>query len=129
MRGSDRAKPVGTVRHVAAAQGLFNLVGGLWPLISMASFEAVYGPKADKWLERTVGGLLVTAGLAQLAARSDDELRIARILGIGVAGTLGAIDAFYVPKGRISAVYLQDLACEAFWVAAWRRAATVSSSD
>ena len=116
------AKPLGS-RNVAVAQGLFNVVGGLWPLVSMASFEAVYGPKVDKWLTRTVGGLLVTAGAAQLAARSDDELRIARVLGMGVAGTLGAIDAVYVPKGRISAMYLQDLACEVFWLAAWRRAA------
>jgi hypothetical protein len=123
MRGREAAKPVGTQRHVALAQGAFNLVGGLWPLVSMATFEAVYGPKVDKWLERTVGGLLVTAGIAQLAARSDEELRIARVLGLGVASTLGAIDAVYVPKGRISAMYLQDLACEVFWAAAWRRAA------
>ena len=94
MRRSEAAKPVGTQRHVALAQGVFNLVGGL----------------------------LVTAGIAQLAARSDDELRIARVLGLGVASTLGAIDAVYVPKGRISAMYLQDLVCEVFWVAAWRRA-------
>lgn len=122
MQGSETAKPVGTQRQVAVAQGVFNLVGGLWPLVSMTSFEAVYGPKVDKWLERTVGGLLVTAGIAQVAARSDDELRIARVVGLGVAGTLGAIDAVYVPKGRISAMYLQDLVCEVFWVAAWRRA-------
>ena len=113
---------MGTPRQVSLAQGVFNLLGGLWPLVSMASFEAVYGPKVDKWLVRTVGGLLVTAGVAQLAARSDDELRIARVLGLGVAGTLGAIDAVYVPRGRISAMYLQDLACEAFWMVAWRRA-------
>jgi hypothetical protein len=125
MPGSDTAAAVGTPRHVALAQGLFNVVGGLWPLVSMASFEAVYGPKADKWLERTVGGLLVTAGIAQIAARSDEELRVARLLGLGVAGTLGTIDAVYVPKGRISAMYLQDLACEVFWIAAWRRAARI----
>ena len=105
--------------HVARAQGAFNLVGGLWPLLSMRSFEAVYGPKTDKWLERTVAGLLVTVGISQLLSRTDSELDIARLLGIGTATTLGAIDAIYVPRGRISPVYLQDLACEVGWVAAW----------
>ena len=44
------------------AHGAFNIVGGLWPLIHLRSFEAVFGPKVDRWLEHTVAGLLTTVG-------------------------------------------------------------------
>jgi hypothetical protein len=110
-------------RQVALAQGAFNVVGGLWPLLSIRSFEAVYGPKADRWLEYTVAGLLVGAGATQCSARTPDELRLAGRLGRHVALTLLMIDLIYVPKGRIRITYLQDAVCEAAWLVAWRRAA------
>ncbi|WP_223274031.1 hypothetical protein, partial [Nocardia cerradoensis] len=51
---------------LARAHGAFNLVGGLWPLVSVRSFEAVFGPKQDRWLQYTVGGLLAGTGVVQL---------------------------------------------------------------
>lgn len=105
--------------RVARAQGAFNVVSGLWPILAMRSFEAVYGPKADKWLEYTVAGLLTTVGAAQLSGRSPGHVRVARILGVGTAATLLTIDVVYVPRRRISRMYLQDALCEAGWVAAW----------
>ncbi|MFF3342781.1 hypothetical protein [Streptomyces flavidovirens] len=56
---------------VAVAHGAFNVVGGLWPLLHLRSFEWVFGPKTDVWLQRTTGGLLVSAGVAQLAAAGE----------------------------------------------------------
>jgi hypothetical protein len=53
-------------RLLSRAHGLFNVVSGLWPLMHLPSFEAVCGPKADRWLERTVAGLLLTNGVTQL---------------------------------------------------------------
>jgi hypothetical protein len=106
---------------VARWQGAFNIVGGLWPLVSMRTFEAVYGPKADRWLQCTVAGLLVTIGAAQATARTDEEVRLARILGVGTATTLLAVDVINVPRGRIRWTYLQDGLCEAAWLAAWWR--------
>ena len=35
-----------------AAQGALYVVTGVWPLLHMASFEAVTGPKTDDWLVR-----------------------------------------------------------------------------
>ena len=107
------------MRRLAQAHGAFNLVSGLWPLVSLRSFEWVYGPKADKWLEYTVGGLLTAVGAAQLSSRDEGQIRMARTLGVGVATTLLAIDVIYVPKGRISRMYLQDAACEIGWLAGW----------
>lgn len=105
---------------MARAHGLFNVVNGLWPLLHMRSFEAVSGRKTDRWLVRTVAGLLVTIGVAQLrAGRSPDAVAQARLTGVGTALTLVAVDVYYVGTGRIPRVYLLDAAMEVGWLAAW----------
>ena len=53
---------------VAAAQGLYYLFTGLWPLFSLRTFMAVTGPKVDGWLVKTVGLLLSVTGLVCLLA-------------------------------------------------------------
>jgi hypothetical protein len=108
------------LRALPRAHGLFNLVGGAWPLLSMRSFETVLGPKADRWLVYTVGGLLATVGWAQLRTPATGTgMRTARRLGVGCAGTLLAIDLINAPAGRISRIYLVDAAMEAAWLVAW----------
>ena len=107
------------MRRVATAHGMFNVVSGVWPLVAVRSFEAVYGRKTDRWLQSTVAGLLTTVGVAQLLSRDAPRLPVARALGVGTAATLLAVDAVNVPRGRISRMYLQDAACEVAWLAAW----------
>ncbi len=110
----------GAASRLALAHGLFNALSGLWPLVHMSSFEAVSGPKQDRWLVRTVAGLLLANGLVQMAARrSADGTSMARLIGLGTAGTLAAIDLVYAPKGRISRVYLLDAVIEAGWIGGW----------
>jgi hypothetical protein len=107
---------------IARAQGVFNILGGAWPIVSLRSFEFVYGKKRDIFLQKTVGGLLLSIGCVQLtAADSAEGLRVARRLGIATAVTLLAVDAFYIPKGDMRKTYLQDALCEAAWLAAWLR--------
>lgn len=113
------------MRRLALAQGAFNALGGLWPLVSMRTFEAVYGPKSDKWLEYTLGGLLTTIGTTQILSRSDRQLQLARMLGAGTAGTLLAVDLVNVSRRRISRRYLQDAGCELAFLAAWAWASAV----
>lgn len=101
-------------------QGSFNFITGLWPLVHMRSFEAVSGPKTDKWLVRTVSGLLITIGMEQLRATSRGESNgTAKRLGIGTAATLAAIDLIYVAKGRISRIYLMDAVVEMLIIRRW----------
>jgi hypothetical protein len=115
--------------RLARAHGLFNVVSGLWPLLHMRSFELALGPKVDTWLVRTVAGLLAANGLAQLTAPATDEgLRVAAAIGVGTAATLATVDLVYVPKGRISPVYLVDAAVELGWLAAWARTARGTST-
>ncbi|WP_206206259.1 hypothetical protein [Thermobispora bispora] len=109
---------------LARAQGFFNLVGGLWPIVHRRSFEKVFGPKTDTWLELTVAGLLAAVGWSQLrAASSPESVRHARRIGIATAATLLAIDLIYVTRGRIRPTYLADAIAEAWWIKAWLRPA------
>ncbi|MBB5939042.1 hypothetical protein [Streptomyces zagrosensis] len=107
---------------LTVSHGLFDVVGGLWPLVHRGSFEKAFGPKTDVWLQRTTGGLLVSVGIAQLAAATEPQgFAHARRVGLGTALTLLAIDLIYVAKGRIRPTYLLDAAMEAGWITAWRR--------
>ena len=112
---------------LARAHGAANLVGGLWPLVHLRSFEMVFGPKVDRWLVKTVSGLLVVNGLTQLAASSSAEsVRQARRLGLGTASVLATVDLVYVLERRISKMYLVDAGLEVGWIVAWWRAGASS---
>ena len=104
---------------MAKIHGAFNISGGLWPLIHLRSFEAVFGPKADRWLEYTVAGLLTAVGYAQWRAGTTGDWPHARRLDLASATTLLAIDLIYVPRGRIRWTYLIDAAEEAGLIAGW----------
>jgi hypothetical protein len=110
-----------TTVDLARAHGLCNVLGGAWPLLHMRSFEAVLGPKTDRWLVRTVAGLLVANGVVQLRATGPAEVHQAARIGIGTAAVLLLADLRYAVPGRISRMYLLDAVAEAGWIAAWLR--------
>src|SRR5688572_29508309 len=88
-------------------QGAFYLATGLWPIFHMKSFEAITGPKTDKWLVKTVGGLIAVVGGVLLLDRHRPSLPTRR-LSAGAALALGTADFVFAGKGRISPVYLLD---------------------
>lgn len=102
-----------TRRHVLRAQGSYFVVTGLWPIIHMASFEAVTGPKVDDWLVKMVGLLAAVIGgtlyLAAQRARQTPE-----ILGLAISSAIAftIIDVWYSLAGRISPIYLADAVVE-----------------
>jgi hypothetical protein len=109
--------------RIAILHGVYYLVTGVWPLLSMRTFEAVTGPKADRWLVRMVGvlaavigGVLLRDGLGRKGGRPPDA-------GLAVGAALGfiAIDVVHVTRGRISRIYLLDALAEAAFVGAWLR--------
>ncbi len=126
--------PIGMLQPplLAKAHGAFNIAAGLWPLAHLRSFEAVFGPKADRWLEYTVAGLLTSVGYAQWVAGTEEDWPHARRLGLGTAATLLAIDLIYVPRGRIRWTYLIDAVEEAAliggWVVATRNSGSVADA-
>ncbi|MFO0851378.1 MAG: hypothetical protein U0871_22895 [Gemmataceae bacterium] len=110
-------------------QGVYYLVTGVWPLVSIETFQAVTGPKtdhlatgreADHWLVNTVGVLVTAVAVGLLVAgwrrRPTPEVVA---LGLAAAVALAGIDVVYVARGVIPPVYLADAAVEAVLIAGW----------
>jgi len=107
-------------KWIMIGQGAFYVSSGVWPLMSMRTFERVTGPKTDKWLVKTVGVLVsVIGGTLVLSGLRSKSEPATRLLAAGSAVGLSAIDVTYVAKRRISPVYLLDAAVEIALTAAW----------
>ena len=105
---------------VAAGQGLYYLVTGIWPLVSLRSLMAVTGPKVDGWLVKMVGLLItVTGAVCLLAAYSGRYSPELALLAVGNAVALTFVDVYYVAIGRISKIYLADVVPEVLLIAGW----------
>jgi hypothetical protein len=111
-------------RRVALLQGAYYIVSGLWPIVSLRSFEWVTGPKTDGWLVKMVGLLAAVIG-AVLAGRAARGEQPDIALGVGSAAAFGVIDVVYASRGRISPIYLADAAGEAALIGAWAAGARV----
>ena len=120
--------------NVWRVQAGYNVVTGIWPLVHMPSFEAISGPKTDRWLVKTVGAVVgVNGGVIAVAGANDRITPEIVGLAIGSGASLAAMDVFYVSRGRISRVYLLDALAEflfiAGWIVRWRRARADSVTD
>ncbi|QXE90311.1 hypothetical protein KP001_18155 [Geomonas subterranea] len=105
---------------VALVQGAYFLITGLWPIFSITTFMMVTGPKTDLWLVKTVGAVLAVIGAALLVAGFNAELGEAvRLLAVGSAAALAAVDVIYVSRKIIAPIYLLDAVAEAALIAWW----------
>lgn len=86
----------------------------------MRSFEAVTGPKVDRWLVKSIGSLISVIGCSLLVgAREQPTPPSLKTLAVGSALALGTADVVYVAKGRISRVYLLDAVAELALLGLW----------
>jgi len=109
-----------SMASLAVAQGLYYAATGVWPLVSIGSFQKVTGPKTDLWLVKTVGLLVsVTGGVLMTAGRKRHMAPEIPLLAAGSAAGLAAIDITYVAKKRISPIYLLDALAEVALVFGW----------
>ena len=120
-RNSERDRgQVNKEAILARTQGFFYVVTGIWPLVSIRTFEAVTGPKFDRWLVKTTGLLIAVVGTTLLVSgrrgRVPPEIAL---LGGGGAAALGTCSLVYALRGRISRVYLLDAAVELALAATW----------
>lgn len=104
-------------------QGVYYLLTGIWPLISVTSFMAVTGPKTDIWLLKTFSIQICMMGIVLAYASLDKEFKPAVVL-LSLLTAAGFIiaDVFYVIKGVIPPIYLADAFIEliiAFLVASY----------
>jgi hypothetical protein len=100
-------------------QGGYFLLTGIWPIVSIVTFQLVTGPKVDLWLVKTFGVLVAGVGVSLISGcRGNPPAEIA-VLGIVTAIGLAAAEINYVLRQRISPVYLADAALEGVFVAGW----------
>lgn len=119
---------------LCSVQGLYCLVTGVWPLVSIETFQAVTGYKTDHlvtgrtgdhWLVYTVGVLVtVNAGVLLLAAWRNRPTPELVTLAVGSAVGLIAIDVIFVARDVLSTIYLADAALEGAFIIAWLRVMT-----
>src|SRR4051794_31043433 len=94
-------------------QGGYFFLTGIWPVVSIGTFQKVTGPKSDLWLVKTVGLVLAVIGAALLLAAYQGEAPPSTVLlAVGSAAVLAGVDVTYVKKGVISPVYLLDALAE-----------------
>jgi hypothetical protein len=101
------------VRAILIIQGIYYLITGIWPLVSLDTFEAVTGPKTDDWLVQTVGVLAATIGAALLVGGWQRPLHLETLtLSILAALSFTGVDVVFVSQGIISRIYLVDAAVQ-----------------
>jgi hypothetical protein len=115
-------------RGVAAVQGLYFLITGVWPLVHLDTFLAVTGPKTDLWLVEAVGGLVAAIGAALLVAAWRGPSPEAVTLAVGSGLALAVIDVVYVGRRVISPVYLLDALAEVVLLVGWMTVAWQANS-
>jgi hypothetical protein len=116
--GTDRGgRPTGLSRWVLAAQGVYYLLTGIWPLVSIRTFELVTGPKTDDWLVQTVGVLAGVIGATLLVGGLRVRPRLETlVLSLGAALGFAGVDVTFVLAGRIPPIYLADAAAELVFI-------------
>jgi CHASE2 domain-containing sensor protein len=101
-------------------QGFYFLCTGLWPIVSIDTFQIVTGAKTDHWLVMTVAALVTAVGVTLLFAawRRRDPAEVA-VLAITSSVALTAIDVIYVTRAVIPPIYLADALVEVALIVAW----------
>jgi hypothetical protein len=99
---------------VLLAQGSYYLLTGVWPPVSIGTFQAVTGPKTDLWLVQTVGILAAVIGFTILSAACVCGVtREIAVLSVGSALGFASIDLLYGLTGVISRISIIDAAIQA----------------
>lgn len=88
-------------RIIMLLQGIYYVATGLWPLVHLGSFEAITGPKVDRFTLRSTALLIVIVGaLLMLASRKNNPDPGFTALGAATAVGLASVEAVHVRKVR-----------------------------
>jgi hypothetical protein len=113
------------------AQGLYFFITGVWPLVSVETFQMATGRKtdhlvadppteSDHWMLNTISALIIAISVVILASawRRRVSADVA-LLGVASAVALTVIDVVYVARGTILPIYLADAAVEVVLILSW----------
>jgi hypothetical protein len=107
------------MRIIVVIQAVYYLLTGIWPIVSLRSFEAVTGPKTDDWLVQTVGVLAAAIGGTLLVGGWRQEPRgETLVLSVLSALSFTSVDLIFALSGTISRIYLADAVLQGSIIAA-----------
>ena len=110
------------MRLVPVLQGGYFFLTGIWPIVSIDTFQMVTRPKSDLWLVKTVGSLVAVAGLVIFIAGVRDSVTFEIfLLAVGSSAALTVVNVNYSLRGVISRIYLLDAVIEAAIILMWIR--------
>lgn len=119
----------GLPRVLLLMQGSYYGLTGIWPLVSIETFQWVTGRKTDHlvtgdegdhWLVMTVGVLVVAIAVSLIsAARLQFPSTETIVLAMSAAVGLMAIDIIYVARQAILPIYLVDAGLECVLISGW----------
>lgn len=112
---------------VTRAQGWYYVIGRAWPLVHFRSFEAVAGPKPDRFQTEVTAALFVAVGLVLLAgARRPAAAPVTRTLAVTSALGVAALDWRY--RRDLRRVFRLEAALEAAFAGAalWQGVGTAA---
>jgi len=127
QHGKNYLAPVGALlaSHPPLVQGVYYVLMGLWPLVSLDTLVKVAGPRTD-WLQQSLGALVLVIGATLLvAAYRKQNTPEVFCLALGCAGIFAGLDLYFIVSGQVSPIYLVDVVIElgllALWLSVWRQ--------
>ncbi|OPB92571.1 hypothetical protein BB020_08185 [Elizabethkingia occulta] len=107
-------------RTIPYLQGVYYLLTGIWPFLSLESFIRITGPKTDIWLVQTVALLLIPYGLLcfYIANNTKKFPVIAMALAL-CCMSLAGINLYYYLRNSIKWVYSVDFVIEIIFLVYW----------
>lgn len=126
---TERESSSPLARGLCWVQGIYFLVTGLWPLVSIATFQQATGKKTDHlvtgregdhWLVNTVAALIIAIALVLLLAAWRRRIPL-EVVALGCTSSLAlmTIDVVYVVRRTIPPVYLIDAVAEVVLLGLW----------
>ena len=92
-------------------QGWYYLAGGLWPLVHFRSFEAVAGPKPDRFQTEVTSILFAAIGTALLVGARGSTLQPA-VRALAVASGLGTAYTNVKHRRQVRVIFQPEAALE-----------------
>jgi hypothetical protein len=100
---------VRALRALLTFQGVYYIVTGLWPFVSLSTFVAMVGPKPDVFQLFVTSALIVAIGAVVLSDAPDPAMGTIRL---SVAGAAALLIMEIVFAGSIRPVFALDGAVE-----------------
>jgi hypothetical protein len=110
----DNRKPMSI--PAMRAQGWYYLVGGVWPFMHFRSFQAVVGPKPDRFQVEVTSGLFMAIGAALLATDRQNP-RSVPLRGLAVSTAAGVMLVEWRNRRQLRPVFLGEGLLEGAFIA------------